>query len=306
MRIGIMLGATQGPDGTLKGLEEHAKKLEELGFASLWLAHVLGLDAITCLALLGNATSRIELGTGVVPTYPRHPVALAQQALTAAAASGGRFTLGIGLSHKVLIEDMLGLSYEKPVRHMREYLEVLGPLLRGEPTAHQGEVYRVQGALMVKEAPTPVPVLVAALGPAMLRVAGRLAQGTITWMTGSKTLSSHIVPGIRAAAEEAGQPEPRLVAGFPIAVTDDVPKARQKAGETFALYGTLPSYRAMLDREGLAGPGDIALLGSEEQVSAELDRIAETGVTDFIAAITPVDEGARERTLELLASRLPG
>jgi F420-dependent oxidoreductase-like protein len=306
MRIGMMLGATQGPDSTLEGLAEYANKLEERGFDSLWLAHVLGLDAITCLALLGRETSRIELGTAVVPSFPRHPVALAQQALTAAVASGGRFSLGIGLSHKVLIENMLGLSYEKPARHMREYLEVLGPLLRGEPVAHEGEVYRVQGALMIKDAPTPVPVLVAALGPAMLRVAGRLAQGTITWMTGPKTLASHIVPGIRAAAQEAGRPEPRVVAGFPIAVTDDVDSARKKAGEMFAIYGTLPSYRAMLDREGLEGPADMALLGSEDHVSAALDRIAETGVTDLIAAISPADEGARARTLDLLASRIPG
>ncbi len=306
MRIGIMLGATQGPDATLEGLAQHAKQVEERGFDSLWLAQVLGLDAITCLALLGGQTSRIELGTGVVPTHPRHPFALAQQALTAAVASQGRFTLGGGLSHKLLIEDMLGLSYEKPARHMREYLEVLGPLLRGEPADHEGEVYRVKGSVMINQAPTPVPVLVAALGPAMLRVAGRLSQGTITWMTGPKTLESHIAPTIREAAKEAGKPEPRIVAGFPIAVTDDVDGARRKAAEMFALYGTLPSYRAMLDREGLAGPGDIALLGSEEQVSAALDRVAETGVTDLIAAVSPVDDDASERTLELLASRLAG
>ena len=303
MRIGIMLGATPGPDKTLDGLIGFAKELEEKGFPSLWLAHIFGLDAITSLALVGRETSRIELGTAVVPTYPRHPAAMAQQALTVGVASGGRFTLGVGLSHQLVIEAMMGLSYEKPAVHMREYLEVLAPLLRGEPVRYEGERYRVSAGLQVEGAPE-VPLLVAALGPVMLRVTARLAGGTITWMTGPKTLASHVVPTLREAASEAELPQPRVVAGFPVAVTDDVAKARERVASTLQMYGTLPSYRAMLDREGAQGPADIALLGNEAQVGAAIDRLSETGATDLIAAIVPVEGDTAERTLEFLTSRL--
>jgi len=303
MRIGIMLGATPGPHNTLDGLIAFAKEVEEKGFPSLWLAHVFGLDAITALALAGRETSRIELGTAVVPTYPRHPTAMAQQAITAGVAAGGRFTLGVGLSHQLVIEAMMGLSYEKPASHMREYLEVLAPLLRGEPASYQGERYRVSAGLQVEGAPA-VPVLVAALGPVMLGVTARLAGGTITWMTGPKTLADYVVPTLREAASKARRPEPRVVAGLPVAITDDVEKARERVGSMLQMYGTLPSYRAMLDREGAQGPADVALVGNEAQVGAAIDQLRETGATDLIAAIVPVEGDTAERTLEFLTSRL--
>jgi F420-dependent oxidoreductase-like protein len=303
MRIGIMLGATPGPDKTLGGLIAFAKELEEKGFPSLWLAHIFGLDAITSLALVGRETSRIELGTAVVPTYPRHPAAMAQQALTASVASGGRFTLGVGLSHQLVIEGLLGLSFAKPASHMRDYLEVLAPLLRGEPVSHQGEHYRVNAGLQVEGA-QPVPLLVAALGPVMLGLTARLAGGTITWMTGPKTLVSHVVPTLREAASRAERPEPRLVAGLPLAITDDAEKAKERVADILQMYGTLPSYRAMLDREGVRGPADIALVGDEAQVGAAIDELAETGASDLMAAIVPVEGDTAERTLEFLASRL--
>jgi F420-dependent oxidoreductase-like protein len=303
MRIGIMLGATPGPDSTLDGLTAFAKEVEERGFPSLWLAHIFGLDAITALALVGRETSRIELGTAVVPTYPRHPTVMAQQALTAGVACDGRFSLGVGLSHQLVIEAMLGLSYEKPAVHMREYLEVLAPLLRGEPVSYQGERYRVSAGLQIEGA-RAVPLLVAALGPVMLGVTARLAQGTITWMTGPKTLVSHVVPTLREAASKADLPEPRVVAGFPVAIADDVEKARERVASILQMYGTLPSYRAMLDREGVQGPADIALVGNEAQVGAAIDELSETGATDLIAVIVPVEGDTAERTLEFLTSRL--
>jgi F420-dependent oxidoreductase-like protein len=303
MRIGIMLGATTGPDSTLDGMVAYARQLEERGFASLWLAHIFGFDAITCMAMIGRETERIELGTAVVPTFPRHPSAIAQQALTAAAASGGRFSLGIGLSHQIVIESMLGLSYAKPASHMREYLEVLTPLLRGEPASFQGDEYKVNLGLQVPGA-GQVPLLVAALGPVMLGLAGRFADGTITWMTGPKTIESHVGPVLRKAASDAGRPDPRIVAGLPIAVTDDAAAAREKIGQMLAMYGTLPSYRAMLDREGLGGPGDIAIVGNEQEVGVALDGIAAAGATELIAAVTPVEDGTHERTLALLESRI--
>jgi len=301
MRIGIMAGAGDGSD--LDALVLQAKRAEAAGFASFWLANIFSYDAITALAVIGRETRRIELGTAVVPSYPRHPLAMAQQALTTNAAAGGRFTLGIGLSHKIVIEDMFGLSYAHPARHMGEYLAVLGPLLRGEPVDHQGSEYRVKAGLGVPGG-APVRLLVAALGPALLRLTGRHADGTITWMTGVKTLASHTVPLLRRAAEEAGRPAPRIVAGLPIALVRDAAAARETASKQFSIYGQLPSYRAMLDREGAAAPGDVAIVGDEKELRAGLARLREAGVTDFDAAVAPLEPGAGERTLEFLAAQL--
>jgi len=302
MRIGLMTGATPG-EGTIDALIERAKHLEARGFHTMWLANIFGVDAITVLALAGRETKRIELGTAVVPSYPRHPHAMAQQCLTAQAAAGGRFVLGVGLSHRVVIENMFGLSYAKPARHMREYLSVVGPLLRGEAADFQGECYRVQAPLDVPDA-APVPIIVAALGDRMLEVTGQLADGTILWMTGPKTIEGHIAPKLRAAAKDAGRPEPRIVAGLPIVVTNDPDAAREKISRGMATYGTLPSYRAMLDKEGAGGPADVAIIGDAKTLDAELDRLRDIGVTDFDAAIFPVDPGAEERTLAYLESRL--
>jgi 5,10-methylenetetrahydromethanopterin reductase len=305
MKIGLMLGATEGADGTIDGVVAAAKRSEAAGFSSLWMANIFGLDAINTLALVGRETVKIELGTAVVPTYPRHPVAIAQQALTTQAASRGRFALGIGLSHKIVIEDMLGFSYDKPAKHMREYLQVLAPLLRGEPVSFKGEQYRVNAGLQVPGA-TRVQLLVAALGPAMLKLTGELADGTITWMTGPKTIANHIVPGLREGTKAAKKPASRVVAGFPIVVTRKVDEAREKIGKQLMIYGQLPSYRAMLDREGLAGPAEIALVGDEAELRKGMARLADAGVTDFSAAIANVEEGAVERTLAFLGSELGG
>lgn len=301
MRIGIMVGATEGPSSALDGLIEHAKKLESLGFDSLWMANIFGLDAIASLAMVGRETSRIELGTAVVPTYPRHPTVMAQLTLTANAAAKGRFALGIGLSHKLVIEDMLGYSYDKPALHMREYLEILVPMLRGEQVTYEGEQLKAAAQIQVPGAEPPA-LLVAALGPVMLKLAGTHTDGTITWMTGAKTLESHIGPRLRKAATEAGRPEPRIVGGFPIILTENVDTARLAIGTALTIYGDLPSYRAMLDREGLAGPADLAMVGDETELRRGLERLESAGVTDFNAAVMPVEEGATERTLEFLAS----
>ncbi|MEM7020359.1 MAG: TIGR03564 family F420-dependent LLM class oxidoreductase, partial [Pseudomonadota bacterium] len=285
----------------LDSLIAHAQKLEAQGFHAMSMANIFGYDAIGALTLVGHNTSKIELSTAVVPTYPRHPTAIAQQALTAQAASKGRFTLGIGLSHKVVIENMLGMSYDKPALHMREYLEILSPLLRGEQANFDGDQYRTHAALQVPDA-KPVALWVAALGPVMLKLAGRLADGTVLWMTGPKTIEGHIRPGIAAAAEEAGKPAPRIAAGFPVAVTTDPDGARTKIGEMLQMYGQLPSYRAMLDREGAAGPADMAIVGDEGTIRDQIRRLEEAGVTDFQAVAMPLEEGMEERTLDMLST----
>ncbi len=301
MRIGTMLGA-DGTGMTLDDVIATAKAAEDAGLDSIWMANIFSYDAISTLALVGRETSRIALGTAVTPTYPRHPTAIAQQALTTAAASGGRFTLGIGLSHQLVIENMLGMSYDKPARHMREYLSVLMPLVRGESVSFQGEQYRVNGVALDIPGGAPMPVVVAALGPVMLRLAGEMADGTNTWMVGPNTMESHIVARLHKAAADAGRPTPRVVGGFPMALTTNIDAAKEKINEQLVIYGQLPSYRAMLDREGAAGPADIALLGDENALRGQIQRLESIGVTDFNAAIVDVEDGARERTLEFLAS----
>jgi 5,10-methylenetetrahydromethanopterin reductase len=301
MRIGIMTGAG-GPEDTIEKMVAKGQEVERRGFATLWMANIFSLDAILTLAIVGRETKRIELGTAVVPTYPRHPFAMAQEALTAQEAARGRFTLGIGLSHKIVIEGMFGLSYDKPARHMREYLEVLRPLLRGEQVKFAGEVYQAAGGLGI--AAPPPPVLIAAMGDRMLTLTGELADGTVLWMTGANTVKNYVAPRLDAAAKAAGRPKPRIAAGIPIALTNDPAGAREWAATNLVVYGQLPSYRSMLDKEGLAGPADLALVGDERTLDAGLARLREAGVTDFIASIVPSDAGAYGRTLDYLQSRL--
>jgi len=282
MRIGIGIGDIAGAPGDLDGLIAQAKSAEADGFASGWFANIFGMDAIIACALCGRETTRIELGTAVVPTFPRHPVAMAQAALSAQAAARGRFSLGIGLSHQIVIEGMLGMSFARPYTHMKEYLGVLGPLIRTGSVSHAGDEYRVNAQMSVPGA-KPCPILVAALAPKMLALAGREADGTITWMTGPRTVREHTVPRIREAAAKAGRPVPRVVVGLPIAVTKDIAGARESAARQFQIYGSLPSYRAMLDREGAEGPGDVVVAGDEGQVEEQLHQLDRAGASDFLA-----------------------
>jgi len=296
MRIGIFLGEGAAPD-PLADQVARARQAAEDGFPSIWVPHILGMDALITLAVVGREVSRIELGTAVIPTYPRHPMLMAQQALSAQLATGGRLVLGIGTSHQVVVEGMLGYSFDRPARHMREYLAVLRPLLRGESVAFEGETVTARGAITIPGA-TPCPVLLAALGPRMLELAGAQADGTVTWMTGPRTLASYLVPAITEAAERAGRPAPRVAVGLPVCVTDDVDGARRRAARSFAMYGQLPSYRAMLDREGAEGPADVVVAGDEASVRAQAAELAAAGATDLVAAEFGFgEERARTRAL---------
>jgi 5,10-methylenetetrahydromethanopterin reductase len=301
MRIGIMFGA-DGANPTVRDLASRAKAIEAQGFDAIWMANIFSFDAIAALSLVGWETTRIGLGTAVTPTYPRHPTAIAQQALTAAAATNNRFSLGIGLSHRIVIENMLGFSYDKPALHMREYLSVLGPLLRGETVNYNGREYRVNGVTLTVPGAKRVPLLVAALGPKMLALTGELADGTITWMVGPKTMEQHVVKTIAAAAADAGRPAPTIVGGFPVVLTNKPAEAREQIAKNLTIYGQLPSYRAMLDREGAQGPADIAIAGDENYLRSALLRLGDIGVTDFTAAIMDTEPGAYRRTLDFLAA----
>jgi F420-dependent oxidoreductase-like protein len=229
---------------------------------------------------------------------------MAQEAMTANAATRGRLALGIGLSHRPVIEDVMGLSYAQPARHMQEYLTVLQALLHDHTVAYHGETLRVTADVSVPE-PRPLPILLAALAPRMLHLAGRMADGTITWMAGVKTLATHVVPRLQAAAREAGRPTPRVCVGLPIAVTDDVPGAHAAAARLFERYGQLTNYRRLLDIEDAQGPADVAIIGNEGAVTRQLQDVARAGATDFLAGIFPVGDdaaGSRARTWELLRS----
>ncbi|KAB2371929.1 LLM class F420-dependent oxidoreductase [Actinomadura montaniterrae] len=303
MRIGVSLGERGGPDA-LDKLADDLRRAADDGFASAWMSNIFGVDALTALAVAGSRVPGIELGTAVVPTYPRHPAALAQQVRTVALALGeGRLTLGIGLSHKVVIEDMFGYDFRRPLRHMDEYLSVLLPLLDHRTASFTGETLRGQIGLTVPNEGR-VPVLLAALGPKMLRLAAERTDGTVLWMTGPATVRDHIAPTITAAAETAGRPAPRIVCVLPVCVTGDAGRARERAAKAFEVYGTLPSYRAMMDREGAEGPADLAIIGDEDAVGARLEELAAAGVTDFVAGeFMPGEDRTRTRAfLKSLAS----
>ncbi|MBO6555739.1 MAG: TIGR03564 family F420-dependent LLM class oxidoreductase [Pseudomonadales bacterium] len=293
MKIGTMMGATGAT--TLDDLIDQTKKVEAAGLDNVWLANIFSFDAISTLAIIGREVPRIGLGTAVTPTYPRHPTAIAQQALTTAAATNNRFTLGIGLSHQIVIENMLGFSYDKPAKHMREYLEVLMPLARGETVNFNGEQYRVNGVTLEIPGADRMPVVIAALGPVMLKIAGELADGTNTWMVGPNTMANHIAPGL-------GRDDATIVGGVPVVLTTRVDEAREQIAKDLVIYGQLPSYRAMLDREGAEGPADIAIVGDENTLRGEIKRFEDAGVTDFNAAIMDIEDGAYDRTLEFLSS----
>ena len=300
------LSVAEGSD--LESLLQRFRQVETDGFQSAWIANIFGFDALTVAALAAGVTRTLELATAVVPTFSRHPFYMAQQALSTQAAAGGRFVLGLGPSHKIVIENMLGLSFDRPARHVREYVTVVTQLIETGKTSFEGEVYRVNASLNVP-CESPCPVLIGALGPLMREIAGRLAGGTITWMTGPRTLGDAVVPGVRAAAKAAGRSDPRIVAGFPVVLTDDPAAAREAAGKLFALYGTLPSYRAMLDAEGLESPGDITIAGDEGSIEASIRSLASAGVTDFNAALFPFGPDPKQtmsRTQELLAELARG
>ena len=301
MRIGIFAGDVTGPTA-LSDLLDEAVAAEADGFASFWLPWINAHDPMIALALAGPRTSTIELGTAVMRTYPRHPADMAPAAVTVAVATGGRFTLGIGPSHKPVIEGAFGYSFAAPLRHTEEYLTVLTGLLAGRTVHFSGTDLTSHHKLQHPDpAPQPVPVVVAALGPRMLDLAGRMTAGTFTWMTGPVTLADHTVPRISAAASEAGRPAPRVIAGAPVLVTDDAEARKALAAKVFAVYGGLPSYRAMLDREGWATPVDAALIGDEATVTAGLERFRAAGVTDFAAVEFDRAPDARRRTRDLLA-----
>jgi F420-dependent oxidoreductase-like protein len=284
-------------------LREDVMSAARDGFRHFWLSQIAGLDSLTALAAVGAQAAEMELGTSVVPLYGRHPLVLAGQALTAQAALNGRLVLGIGPSHQRLIEHMYGGSYARPWTRTREELHALKVLMAGEPLKLEGEEVTVRGQLAIDA--SPPPILIAALGPRMLDLAGREADGTVLWMVGPKTLSEHIAPRIHEAAHAANRPAPRILAGLPVCVTEDRDRARAHVAEKLKVYGLLPAYQAMIRREGATGPEDIVAIGSEDQVREHLSLYAQGGATDLrVSDLCPTaDESHQTRELLVKIAR---
>jgi F420-dependent oxidoreductase-like protein len=305
MQIGVFIGDVSGRRTGVAELLAAARDAEDRGFATGWVPHIpWSLDGLTALALAGQVTSRIELGTAVMPTYPRHPLAMAQQALSTQAATDGRLVLGIGPSHPVVIEAMHGLTYETPVRHTREYVEVLRAAFAGTGNVeHHGEFFDFSSMIEVPGA-TPAPILVAALAPLMLKMAGEVADGTITYWANERALSDHVVPRITRSADRAGRPAPRVVVGLPIGVCRDPDAGRERAARLFGAYNAIPTYQRIMARGGDDPPEAVAVIGSEAQVRARLRAYEDAGATDLCAAPLGLDDdfdASVARTLDLLA-----
>ncbi len=316
MRLGLMIGSDKerARSERLAGLLADGQAAESAGFTSFWIPQVPGyLDAMTAIALLGRVTDRIEIGTAVIPIQTRHPVAMAQQALTTQLACSGRFALGLGPSHDWIVDGQLGLSYDRPVRLMRNYLEVLGAAFSGPGSVDiENDSYRVHSPFDVAD-PMPMPVLLAALGPAMLRIAGEQASGTILWMADERAIHDHVAPRINSAATDAGRPTPRIVAGVPVTLCSngDVDDARAYASEVLGHAHFSPNYVRLLEHGDAADVGDTMAAGDEQAVLARLLRYRDAGVTDLAIRIVPLGDEAsartesRTRTQQFLASLCP-
>jgi len=299
MKIGIN-GTGLVQKASVAAVQTHASQAAADGFAHYWLAEhpTGGFDALTVLAAVGQRVPDIGLGTAIVPTFPRHPLVLAGQALTTADLVGPRLTLGVGLSHEIMLAQ-LGIRFDKPIRHLREYLSILGPLLRDGRVDFNGEILSCRADLF-RRPEVNVPLVAAALGPQALAVCGKLADGTTLAWVGPRTVREHIVPRLSEAAAAAGRPAPRIIATLPVCVTRSPDAVRAAISKGLSMYGQLPSYRAMFDREGVDGPADVAIVGSRDQVTAAIAELGNAGVTDFAASEFCLTQEEREATREVL------
>lgn len=285
MRIGLMMGPERGRYSTkVDRLRADARWAEEQGLASIWIPQIPDeFDALTAVTVTGLVTERVEIATAVVPVQTRHPIALAQQALAVQAVLGGRLTLGLGVSHHWIIGEMLGLPYDRPLAFLRAYLDVLEPALAGPGTVDvDNEFFRVHQPLDVTDL-APTPVLLAALGPKMLDLAGRRTDGTVLWMADERAIGSYIAPTINRAAEAAGRPAPRVVAGIPICLCrdDEIDTAVARTNRILAEAEVSPNYQRLLDHGDAENVGDILAAGSEATIERRIQAFADAGVTDL-------------------------
>jgi F420-dependent oxidoreductase-like protein len=316
MRVGLMIGSDRDRErgDRLAGIVEDARNAEDQGYTSYWVPQIPGyFDAMTAIALAGEATSRIELGTAVMPVQTRHPVAMAQQALTTQAACGGRFTLGLGASHHWIVDDQLGLRYDRPAHLVRDYLEVINACMAASGRVDvQNETFEVHSPMDVIDGAAS-GVVIAALGPVMLRIAAELASGTILWMADERAVGDHVVPHITKSADAAGRPAPRIIACVPVALcpNEDVDAARQRASDMLGHAELSPNYLRLLEHGDADDVGDVMAAGDEAAIETRLKRFRDAGVTDLAARVVPLGKDAqsraesRRRTQEFVSSLCP-
>jgi F420-dependent oxidoreductase-like protein len=304
MRIGVMIGPERG-DSVRKvaRMLDDVAWAENAGLDTAWVPQIPGdFDALTAVALMGTRTARIELGTAVVPVQAQHPVALARQALSAQAATKGRLTLGIGPSHHWIIKNMLGLPYQRPAAYTRDYLEVLHEAFSTPAAVHvTNDTFTVHNPLDLAPV-AKLPVLIAALGPVMLALAGERADGTVLWMADERSIATHVVPRCTKAAEAAGRPAPRVVAGIPVCLCRpaDVPAARERANRILGEAEISPNYQRMLEHGDASNVGDLCAAGDEAAIAARFQSFADAGATDLSVRLLPIGNGRDE----LIASKL--
>jgi F420-dependent oxidoreductase-like protein len=312
MRIGVMVGPERGRYSTkVERMQADATWAEEAGLSTVWIPQIPDeFDALTAVAMVATVTSRIEIGTAVVPVQPRHPIALAQQALSVQAVCEGRLALGLGVSHHWVIDEMLGLPYEKPVATLRAHLDVLDQALAGPGMVDvENDLFRVHNPLDITDI-APTPVLLAALGPRMLQLAGERTDGTILWMADERAIGEHIAPTINAAAASGGRTAPRIVAGIPVCLCaeDEVDVAVARTNRILSEAEISPNYQRLLDRGDAREVGDLLAAGTEAMIEKRLQSFADAGVTDVSVRVVPIGEGRDEliassrRTRDFLAS----
>jgi 5,10-methylenetetrahydromethanopterin reductase len=307
MRIGLMIGPERGRyAGKVERLQADARWADQAGLASVWIPQIPDeFDALTAATLVGGETSRIEIGTAVVPVQPRHPIALAQQALSVQAVCGGRLTLGLGVSHHWIIGEMLGLPYERPAATLRAHLDVLDQAFAGPGTVNvENELFRVHNPLDITDI-TPTPVLLAALGPVMLRLAGERSDGTILWLADERAIAGHIAPRLTRAAATAGRPAPRIVAGVPVCLCRDgeVDAAVARANRLLSEAEVSPNYQRLLDHGDARDVGDILAAGSEAAIEKRLRAFADAGATDVSVRVLPLGADRDQRLASLRRTR---
>lgn len=306
-----MIGAERGDMARkVAKLVSDIQWAESAGLDSAWMPQVPNdFDCLTMVALMAANTSRIELGTAVVPLQAQHPIALARQSLSVHAMSGGRLALGVGPSHHWIVRDMLGLPYEKPAAYTRDYLEVLNAAISGPGAVDvENDSFTVHNPTVLS-ADTPMPVLVSALGPVMLQIAGEQADGTSLWMADEKAIGEHIAPKITKAAAQAGKPAPRIVAGIPVTLcaNSEIEEAKERANRVLAEAETSPNYQRLLDRGEARNVGDLLAAGDMEAILGRFQRFADAGVTDLSVRLLPIGDNRDEliaskyRTREVIA-----
>jgi F420-dependent oxidoreductase-like protein len=311
MRLGVMIGAERGDMARkITKFLADIEWAEAAGLDTAWMPQVPDdFDALTMVVLMGARTTRIELGTAVVPLQAQHPIALARQALSVHAGSGGRLVLGVGPSHHWIIRDMLGLPYERPAAYTREYLEVLNAALAGPGAVDvENESFTVHNPTALGAGPR-LPVLLAALGPVMLRIAGELADGTVLWMADERAIGDHIAPRITTAADRAGRPAPRIVAGIPVCLcaNSEIDTAKTRANRILAEAQTSPNYQRLLDRGDAQNVGDLCAAGDEDAILARFKQFADAGVSDLSVRLLPIGDtrdelvASKHRTREVIA-----